>query len=490
MGYSLGALDWAIVGAYFLLLGLTSVVLAQNKIKTSRDYFTAGNKIPFFAAAVSILATSQSAATFLGAPEYAYRHDLSFIGFYFSALFGVFFVAYWLIPRFYTLHSVTVYEFLGQKYGTKAQRYTGGMFLVGQLLSSGVRLYIAALAISMILFLDISPLHVGISIIVLVIGALAYTYAGGVRSVIFSDIIQAMVYIGAAFAVLWHLYGALDSDFDLIVQTLQSEDKLRFVKWSGDYGVWSLLSGWLLLNIAAYGLNQDMTQRALTCTDANAAKKSLFISILLTIPVAFVFLVIGLLLYLYYHHPELSSFDGVLDATFHEQKITVFMVYILNEMEYGLKGLVVVGVIAAALSSSNSILGSMASVALQDIYRPFFPDKSEEHFLKVSRIAVLGFAVALSLMAMVAYYWQRYSDIPLITFALGVMTFAYAGLLGVYGAAIFTKKGNGANVPWALVGGFISVGVFGFLLEDFAWQLVFSTIISFCIMLISRKSVS
>ncbi|HHO42843.1 MAG TPA: sodium:solute symporter, partial [Epsilonproteobacteria bacterium] len=297
---SLEIVDWAIVAAYFLLLALTSIILSQNKIKSSRDYFTAGNKIPFFAAAISILATSQSAATFLGAPEYAYRHNLSFIGFYFSALLGIYFVAYWLIPRFYAIKAVTVYEFLGDKYGVKAQRYTGLMFLLGQLLSSGVRLYIAALAISMILFLDIAPLHVGFSILVLIIGALAYTYVGGVRSIIFSDMIQAFVYIGAAFAVFWHLYNALNSDFNSIVQTLASEDKLSLVTTSGDYSIFALLSGWLLLNIAAYGLNQDMTQRALTCADTNQAKKSLFASIILTIPVAFLFLIIGLLLYLYY----------------------------------------------------------------------------------------------------------------------------------------------------------------------------------------------
>ena len=165
------------------------------------------------------------------------------------------------------------------------------------------------------------------------------------------------------------------------------------------------------------------------------------------------------------------------------------MVYILNEMEHGLKGLVVVGVIAAALSSSNSILGSMASVAMQDIYRPLVPHKDEKHFLKASRVVVLGFAIALSVMAMIAYFWQQYSDIPLITFALGVMTFAYAGLLGVYGAALFSKRGHGKNVPWALAGGFLGVLVLQPLIDGFSWQLLFGTAISFGIMLIPRKSI-
>ncbi len=125
------------------------------------------------AVAISLLATSQSAATFLGGPEYSFNRDLTFLGFYLSAFLAIIFVAKVLVPKFYEIDAVTVYGYLGVRYGTKAKIYAGVMFLIGRLFASGARLYIGALAISMILFSDIEPIHIIISITILVSGALS-----------------------------------------------------------------------------------------------------------------------------------------------------------------------------------------------------------------------------------------------------------------------------------------------------------------------------
>ncbi len=500
MNSAFSVLDWAIFFTYFLVLTVTSVVLSQVKIKSTRDYFVGANSVPMFAAAISVLATSQSAATFLGGPEYSYGKDLTFIGFYISAFLAVVFVSKVLIPRFYAIHAVTVYELLEIRYGKKSKKQAGVMFLIGRLFASGARLYIGALAISMILFLDISPEHVAISIAILMLGALAYAYYGGVKSVIFSDMIQAVTYIGAGIAVLIYLYVSLDIDFSTMVHTLKTDNKLKLLDFSisGDFSIWALLGGWLLLNIAAYGLDQDMTQRALTCKNAKEAQKSLMMSIYITIPVAILFLLIGLLLYLFYQHPELSGLSIEVVQKFEGEKITIFMYYILHEMPEGMRGLVTVGAVAAALSSSNSVLGAMASVAIQDLYRPWREKEGicdELHFVKAGRYAVLFFAVALSAMAMLSYYWQRYTELPLLSFALGVMAFAYTGLLGVYADALFTKRGSARTVPLALFGGFMTVLLFQpYVLGDaldfklgFAWQILGGTVVAFIIMLFGKK---
>jgi Na+/proline symporter len=258
----------------------------------------------------------------------------------------------------------------------------------------------------------------------------------------------------------------------------------------GGFSVWALLSGWLLLNIAAYGLDQDMTQRALSCKNTKEAQKSLMFSIYLTIPVALLFMVIGLLLYLFYNHPEISHITSSVNQKFDGEKITIFMYYILNQMPDGLKGLVTVGAVAAALSSSNSVLGAMASVAIEDIYKPWklsFTQADEKHFIQASRFAVVLFAILLSLMAMLSYYWQHYTNLPLLSFALGVMAFAYSGLLGVYTVAIFTNRGSQKGVRFALIGGFVSVLLMQpYILGvniGFAWQLVIGSLVSFIIML-------
>ncbi len=496
MDSSFSTIDWIVFSSYFFILILTSIIFSQTKIQNSRDYFTGNNTMPMWAVAISVLATSQSAATFLGGPEYSFSKDLTFLGFYFSALLAVIFVAKVLVPRFYAINAITVYEYLEHRYGEYAKRYAGVMFLVGRLFASGARLYIGALAISMILFYDIAPLHIAISIMILIIGALGYTYFGGVKSVILSDVIQAITYIGAGIAVLIYLYYALHTDFSTIVTTLESEHKLKLIdfSFSGGFSIWTLLSGWFLLNIAAYGLDQDMTQRVLTCKNRKEGEKSLIYSIIFTIPVAILFLAIGLLLYLFYNHPEFSGIkDACIDQQFNGNKITIFMFYILNEMPEGLRGLVTVGAVAAALSSTNSVLSAMASVAVEDIYRPWLAlkDRDEAHFLRVSRIMVVVFAILLSAMAMISYYWQQYTQLPLLNFALGVMAFAYASLLGVYGAGIFTNRGNEKTVLLALIGGFLTVLVlqpYIFPIKvDFSIQIIAGTMVSFGIMMMGKK---
>ena len=483
-------LDWAVFFGYFLVLGTSSFLFSRIKINSTREFFVGSNSMPTFAVALSVLATSQSAATFLGVPEYAYAHDFTFIGFYFSALLAVFFVAYVLVPKFYAMRAVTVYELLELRYAKSAKEWAGVMFLVGRVLASGARLYIGALAISMILFGDILFAHMALSIVLLVLGALAYAYFGGVKSVILSDIIQAVTYVGAGVGVLVFLYVSLDHIN--IFETLNHYEKLKFLDTSvdGKFSIVALLSGWLLLNIAAFGLDQDMTQRVLSCKNEKEAAKSLLLSTLMTIPVVLLFLSIGVLLFLFYLQADVTqSFEG--------EKITIFMYFILHEMPEGLRGLVTVGAIAAALSSTNSVLGAMASVAVEDIYKPYMLKRGtfdEMHFVKASKNAVLFFALVLSAMAMLSYFWQRYSDLSLVSFALGVMAFAYTGLLGVYFAAIFTKRGSARVVPFALMGGFMSVlalqpYVFG-LSVGFAWQMLLGTFVSFFIMMLEKDDSS
>lgn len=495
MGFS--ALDWTVFAGYFAVLAVSSWLFSRFAIRTSRDYFVGGNSVPMAAAAVSVLATTQSAATFLGGPEFAYRKDLTFIGFYFSALLAVFIVAKILVPRLYEIRVVTVYELLEKRYNARAKRAAGVMFLVGRIFASGARLYIGALAVAMIVYGDITAMHMAVAIGLLIFGALLYAYFGGVKSVIYSDAIQAFTYIGAGVAVLVYLFNVLQADFSSLMQVLLSEGKLHVVDAAdGTFSVWNLLAGWLLLNIAAYGLDQDMAQRVLSCKDQKAGERALYVSILLTIPVVLLFLAIGLLLYLFYHHPELSEFAGTEEDSFGGEKIKIFMSFILYEMPEGLRGFVTVGAIAAALSSTNSVLSAMASVAVEDLYRPWQEQKGtkpERHYVRAGRLAVLTFACLLSLMAMVSFYWQRYSELPLLSFALGVMGFAYAGLLGVYASALFSKRDSGGRVPFALVGGFFTVALFqpycfGGNIGP-AWPLVIGTAVSFLIMQTGKSGV-
>ncbi|WP_304545906.1 sodium:solute symporter [Sulfurimonas microaerophilic] len=489
MNSAFSSLDWAIFATYLVILALSSYFFSKVKITSTKEYFTSANSIPALAAAISIVATTQSAATFLGVPEFAYKHNFTLIGFYISSLLAVLFVAYVFVPKFYAIKALTVYELLEKRYGENSKRQAGVMFLVGRVLASGARLYIAALAVSMILFLDISFLHMVFAISLLLIGALIYTYFGGVKSVIYSDIIQTIVYVSAGAVVFYYLYTSLH--VENIYETLNSLGKLQLLETSidGKFSIYGLLGGWLLLNIAAFGLDQDMSQRVLSCKDTKEAQRSLILSILFTIPIVLLFLGIGALLYLHYQNNEIVQ-------SFGDEKITIFMYYILNEMPEGLRGFVTVGAIAAALSSTNSVLGAMSSVAIEDIYKPYKlkkePSTNERHFLKASRTGVLLFALALFSMAVISYFWQRYLEVSLIAFALGVMAFAYTGLLGVYFSAIFTNRGSAKLVPFALFGGFLTVlllqtSALGFSI-GYDWQIAAGTLIAFLIMMTGAEN--
>lgn len=491
-GFSL--LDWSIfIGYLVVLLGL-AVYLSNKNVSTAREFFTAKNSMMAWTVALSLLATAQSATTFLGAPEFSYRFDLTLLGYSVTSLLAIYVVVKVLIPKLYAMNAVSVYELLQERYGGNARRDVGVMFLIGRLFASGARLYMAALALSMILFYDISLVHVVFSVILLVIGALIFTYFGGIKSVIISDILQIIVYLGAGLAVVVYLYMSLSMDFSHIFQTLSVAEKLKYIDFElsftneGKFNIFALFTGYMLLNIAAFGLDQDLAQRVLSCKNKQHAGWSLYGATLLSIPVSILFLSIGLLLFLYYQEHTISQ-------KFAGESVTIFMYYILNEMPNGLKGFVTIGAIAAALSSTNSVLGAMSSVAIEDVYRPYKNQSGakvdESHFVKVARSMVLIFAVALALMAILSFVVHINSEIPLISFALGVMAYAYSGLLGVFGSALFTRRGNAKMIPYALGVGFVSVlsmqgYTFGFNI-GFAWQLVIGTALSFGVMQLGKR---
>ncbi len=487
-------IDWIIFIGYLIVLLATARYLSNEKISSSREFFTAKNSMMALPVALSLLATAQSAATFLGAPEFSYRFDLTLIGYSITSLLAIYIVVKVLIPKLYAMNAVSVYELLQERYEGNARRDVGIMFLIGRLFASGARLYMAALALSMILFYDISLAHVSLSVILLVIGALIFTYFGGIRSVIISDILQVIVYLGAGIAVAVYLYLSLSMDFSTLYQSLNDAEKLKYMDFElsftneGKFNIFSLLTGYMLLNIAAFGLDQDLAQRVLSCKNKKEAGLSLYGATLLSIPVSMLFLTIGLLLFLYYQ-------EHTINQKFAGESITIFMYYILNEMPNGLKGFVTIGAIAAALSSTNSVLGAMSSVAIEDVYRPYKNKQTtqvnEQHFVKVARAMVLVFAIALALMAIVSFLVHINSNIPLISFALGVMAYAYSGLLGVFGSALFTSRGNSKLIPYALLIGFISVLLmqgytFG-LNIGFSWQLVIGTALSFGVMQLGKK---
>lgn len=480
--------DWLVFALYFAVLIGVSWYVGRGKVTDTQAYFLGNNSMPAWAVALSVLATAQSAATFLGGPDSAYRSNLTYLTTNLGTIIGAIFVARVLLPRFYATNSATVYEILEKRFGEKSKRRAGWMYLIGRVFASGSRLFMAAIAVSMILFTNIDAQSVMISLAILVIVGLAYTYMGGIRSIIWTDALQFVVYFGAAIAVMIYLYLQIPAGLSDIIHALDNPgegqaSKLKLLDFSftlapaGAFSVWASITGFTLLTIAAFGLDQDMTQRALTCKNAGEASRAMIASSLYTVPVVFIFMCVGLLLYIFYQRPDImGGAEREVVQTFSGEKITIFMYYVLNEMPAGLRGLVTVGVIAATLSTLNSGLNSMSSVAIQDIYRPWREKRGQQlsalHYVNAGRVGMIIAACALGLMAALCYYWQKESDMPLLNFALSVMVFSYTGLLGVYFTAIFTTRGSEASVLAALITGFTVT----LLMQPYIWDAVMNTI--------------
>jgi len=507
--------DWTVFVAYFAILAALGWWVNRRSAGSSKDYFLAANTMPAWVVAVSVLATSQSAATFLGGPDMGFRSNLSYLASNIGALIATLLVIRFLLPRYYQLNVTTVYELLQQRFGASAKEHAGKLYLFGRLFASGARLYMAAIAVAMLLFNNIQASSVLAAVLLLAFIGLACTVAGGIRSVIYTDALQCAVYVLAALLVLGYLYHSLDLELAVIMQALSapadgSPSKLLLFDWrldfssAGVFSMWSALSGFILLNIAAFGLDQDMTQRVLTCKDSNSGARALLSSVLMVIPTMLIFIVIGFLLYIFYQRPDLYLPEQAFASQFAGEQVTVFMYYVLNEMPSGLRGLVVVGVIAAALSTITSGLNSMASVLVADLYKPWKlrqqPATAERHFVRAGQVGMLLTAAALSLMAVLCFYWQRYSDMPLLAFALSVMVFSYSGLLGVFFTALFSQRGNRYSVSAALLSGFcVTLLLQPYILQQispplaaldlgFTWQLCIGTLVATFVCLLGRPT--
>lgn len=461
-----------------------------------------------WAAGISFLATALSAATFIGAPQQAYNGDLTYMSSTIGSIIAVLIVSIYFVPAFYKHRVATVYALLGSHFGETATFAASGAFMIGRVFSDGVRVYIAALPASLIVFGDISPGHQLIAIAALTIVGILYTLIGGIKSVIWTDCIQTAIFVGAIFTALCILFNKIPATFPEIMHTLGSPgagqpSKLNFLKLGLDgigtehtYTLLTAIFGFSLLNLGAYGTDQDLAQRLLTCKSASKGSWSAIIAIIISIPVSLMFMSTGLLLYIFYTRPDLMGFAAPVYEIDSSRK--VFLNFILNEMPTGMSGLMMAGLFAAALSSLNSALNAMSSTFINDFYKRFRRNCSEKHYLFAGRLGVAVFGIILGIFGVFSSYWQmRNPETTLIDFALTVMIFSYSGLVAVFLTAIFTRRGNSITVIAALITGFVVIIIMqtarfnDTLVKEmfaFPWQMVIATSLAFVVCCLGKRN--
>lgn len=453
-------LDWIVVFGYLAVVAMIGVV-ASRRHDRADAFFLAGRSIPSWAASFSVVATVLSAATFVGMPQQAYRGDLTYMVFKFAGLPALIVVGIFFLPAFYRSTHASIYGIVRERYGPGAGAAAGIGFLIGRLLASGARLFMAALAVSWVLFGSADPGPLALTIAMVAIGTALYAIAGGIRAIIWTDVLQAVVaaVVGVvALIVLWNL---VDRPLDDVIAMLRSggetgRDKLRMFDTTPDpsksFGVWSGLFGLPVFLVAAYAVDQDHVQRLLVCKTPRDGLRAGVFSNLIGWPIAFVFLAIGLLLWVE------TQVHGTVRVGADGDDRAVMIQFMLTELPLGIRGLMVAGLLAAAMSSLDSALNALAATTMNDLVQPWRERRGkapldDRTVTRWSRGSMVGWAALLAGVAFALSIWQVRSGKTLLEFALGVMTYAYAGLLGVFVVAMFTRRGSGRSVVAALVVG-------------------------------------
>jgi len=470
-------LDWAVLGLYFAALACTGYLFSRKGAEDTDDYFLGGRKMPTWAVAVSILATSLSAATFVGGPQQAFASDLTYLSSNIGMMIAAVVVAVFFIPAFYRQKVSTIYELLETRFGPNAKRAASAAFMLGRVFASGARVFIVAIPATLIIFGETigpdgavtnSPAwQLVLAIAALTLVGIVYTLVGGISSVIWTDVIQTGVFLAAVGAAIALLLVRIPLSPPEIAEALAASNegatgaagKLTLLRFDTDlaqpYTLWTAIIAFTLMGVASYGADQDLAQRMLTCKTAARGSWSVISAILLSIPVVMLFMLCGLLLFVFYRMPE--QMGAAAPGYAIDDTRTVFLNFILREMPAGMSGLMMAGLFAAGLSSLNSALNAMGSTFINDFYKGLRPGKPAKHYVLAGRLAVVGWGVILGGFACLCVYWQRAEGSTLIDFALGVMTFAYAGLLGVFFTTLFTQRGSTASVIAALVVGFLVI---------------------------------
>ena len=449
------ALDVAVLLAYLAATTLLGVWLGRNQ-KTARDYFVADKAIPWWAILFSVVATETSALTFISIPGVAYLGNLTFIQVALGYLVGRIVVSYTLLPRYYEGELVTAYSLLEKRFGSSTRRFASVTFMVTRAFGDSVRVFATAIPIALILGPQVPREYVGpVSILLLGVFTIIYTYHGGMRAVVWTDVIQTIVYLLGAIAAAWLIGRGVPGGWTEIIAGAGAQGKMRLFDLSlgldKPYTLAAGLIGGAFLSMASHGADQLIVQRLLTAPSVRGARKALIGSGIAVIFQFLLFLMIGVGLYAYYQARKFASPDAI------------FPSFIVEVMPPGLTGLVVAAILAAAMSTVSGSLNSLSAATTHDIYIPLTGRKADEPaVLKAGKIFTLIWAVILIGGALL--YHQE--GTPVVVVALSIASFTYGGLLGGFGLALLWPRAVQRD---AITG--MAVGIIAMTFVVFAKQL-------------------
>jgi SSS family transporter len=431
--------------------------------KSLKDYFLGGRTAPWWAIALSIVSAETSTLTIIGTPTLAFGGNLGFIQVVLGYLLARIVISAIFLPHYFRGEMFTAYELMQRRFGPRIRRLTATTFLVIRALAEGVRVFAISIVISIIL--GTGELA---SIVLIVCLTLFYTFEGGMTAVIWTDVVQMFLYVFGAIVSFFVILNHIPGGWEHVVAVAAPQGKFQVFDFgfefssqffSRTYSFWAGLIGGCFLTTASHGTEQLMVQRLLAARSRAESRLALFASWVVICIQFGLFLVIGVILYVYYKDTGLPP---------PQPPDRLYPAFIWNYLPPGLAGLVMAAVLAAAMSNLSAALNSLSSTTVMDFYKPFQaragrPERSEQAYLKLARGATVVWGLVLLAIGSVASHWG-----PVLEAGLTIASIAYGGLLGVFLLGLLTRRtGENAAITGMVAG--LAVMVYVKLGTTIAW---------------------
>src|SRR5690242_8510858 len=468
-------LDLAIVIAYLLAVTALGMrfrrgkkdIAKSDRESVSLDYFLGGRTAPWWALALSIVATETSTLTIIGTPAIAYAGNMAFIQLVIGYLIGRVLIVLLLLPGYFRGQFLTAYALIEKRFGQKMRAVAASTFLITRAIAEGVRVSAIALVVSVVLG---TSEHLAVIIVIAL--TILYTFEGGMTAVIWTDVAQLLVYLtGSAvtFFVLLHRIPGGWSEVTQVAAAAGHKLQVLDFAWnpSTKYTFWSGVIGGAFLTMATHGTDQIIVQRLLAAKTERASRGALLASGVIVLIQFIVFLLIGVLLYVFAQHSPLLT-PG-------ERTDRVLPLFLVREMPVGLAGLLLASIVAVAMSNVSGSLNSLAASSVLDFAKLRGRSIDTRRFLRVSRGMTLVWGFVLMGFGFVK--WG-----PLLETGLTVASLPFGSLLGLFLLGTFDL---GANALGALVGMFaglaVVLSVFQFTKVAFTWFFLIGAVATFAV---------
>lgn len=467
--------DLVIVVVY--LLGVTALGMHFRRRQQSaatggsegvtREYFLGGRTAPWWALAFSIVATETSTLTIIGTPAISYAGNLGFLQLVFGYLLGRVMIVLLLLPGYFRGEFFTAYALIDKRFGEKMRAVAASTFLVTRALAEGVRVSAIALVISVVL-----GTSERLAVVIVIALTVLYTFEGGMKAVIWTDVAQLLLYLTGSMVTFGLLLHRIPGGWSEVTQVAAAAGhKLQVFDFSFDlkqkYTFWSGLIGGAFLTMASHGTDQTIVQRLLAARDQGDSRRALLGSGVIVLMQFTMFLLIGVLLYVFAQHSPLLAAG--------ERTDRILPIFLVREMPAGLAGLLLASIIAVAMSNASGSLNSLAASSVLDFARLRGKSVDPVRFLRISRSMTLVWGLVL--MGFGFLKWGH-----LLEIALTIVSLPFGSLLGLFLLGTLDPEATPAGAVTGMFVGLATIlSVWRFSNVAFTWYVLIGAVVTFAV---------